>query len=139
MRELEFLPAWYPQTRRRKRLVILQAWMTFVLVLGLGLYLFLAERNLRTARASLASLGGELTQTEKELRKLDELLTLQKQWQQQFEVHSKVGEHIEASRFRLKTAGPSWRDSTSRCPNSPMWASSSRTSTASASRPRCGR
>ena len=36
MRELEFLPAWYPQTRRRKRQVLLQAWVTVGSVIALA-------------------------------------------------------------------------------------------------------
>ena len=38
MRELEFLPQWYPQIRRRRRLVHLQAWLTLVLI-AVGLFL----------------------------------------------------------------------------------------------------
>ena len=45
MREVEFLPAWYPQVRRRRRLVVLQAWMTLAVLIGLGAWMTLAGRN----------------------------------------------------------------------------------------------
>ncbi len=99
MREVEFLPAWYPQIRKRKRLVVLQAWMTIVLIIGLGLYMFLAQRNLRIAQGSLRLLDGEISQSNEELRKLDDLLTLQKQWRQQDLIFSKLGMHIDATRL----------------------------------------
>ena len=36
MRELEFVPSWYAQAARCRRLVVLQAWLTVVIALGLA-------------------------------------------------------------------------------------------------------
>ena len=56
MRELEFLPAWYPQLRERKRLVRLQAYMTVAAgSAGLCLWVYLIHGN--TARERAASLA----------------------------------------------------------------------------------
>ena len=45
MRELEFLPDWYPQTHRRRRLIVLQGWLTLIMVAGMGSWIVLQDRN----------------------------------------------------------------------------------------------
>jgi Tfp pilus assembly protein PilN len=99
MRELEFLPAWYPQTRRRKRQVLLQAWVTVCSVIALATWLLLAQRNVHAADAKLADLDVRLEQTNKELAKLDELLNKQKLWRQEEDVVSRLGLHVETTRM----------------------------------------
>jgi hypothetical protein len=108
MREMEFLPAWYPQIRKRKRLVVLQAWATVSLLGGLAAWMLLAGRNTRAAEANLQAISGQISQTESELQKLDDLLDLQKQLRQQDRVHAKLGLHVEATRMinTLESAMP---------------------------------
>ena len=72
MRELEFLPAWYPQLRQRKRLVRLQAYMTVLLAVGLCSWVYLVHRNLRSAAASLADVDREVQQSRTEISQFDE-------------------------------------------------------------------
>ncbi len=99
MRELEFLPDWYPQIRRRRRVVILQAYVTLIVVAGLGLWWTLASRNVRDAQRELVDIDTQLTQSRSELRELDELLVLDKKLGYQAQVLSKVGAHVEAARL----------------------------------------
>jgi len=99
VREPEFLPAWYPQLRRRKRLVALQGWMTLVLICGLGLWFVLVQRNVRASELQLQSLGGQMAQTQLELARLDDMLELQKQLKQQDEVIAKLGLHVDSARL----------------------------------------
>ena len=47
MREMEFLPAWYAQLRRRKRMVMLQLWATLLVAGGFGFWLVLARAECR--------------------------------------------------------------------------------------------
>src|SRR5688572_16763379 len=70
VRELEFLPDWYPGLRRQRRLVILQAWMTLAVLGGLGLWLLLAQRNVHNAAAAVAALDAQVLQTRTEQRQL---------------------------------------------------------------------
>lgn len=104
MRELEFLPAWYPQWQRRRRMVLLQVWVTILLVLGLGSWLFLADRNCRDAQEALISLRGQLKETDEQLQQMDRLESLRKQLRQQDEVLSRLGDHVESSRLMAKLA-----------------------------------
>ena len=99
MRELEFLPAWYPQLRRRKRLLIVQSWGSLVLVVGLGIWMGLARHNVRVQEDHLTLLTGGLLRTQSQLHQLDELLVLEKQRRQQVQVLEKLGGHVEAVRL----------------------------------------
>src|SRR6266705_3032773 len=92
MREIEFLPPWYSQFLRRRRTVFFQTWMTIGVAMGLGLWLFLAERNQRKAVGVLEALAGQLQQIER-------LEMLRWQLRQQAEVLTKLGIHVEAGRL----------------------------------------
>ncbi|MGH7179685.1 MAG: PilN domain-containing protein [Tepidisphaeraceae bacterium] len=99
MRELEFLPSWYPQARRRKRMLCVQAWTTLTLVMGLALWCVLIGRNLRIAQASLGTVDAQLKQTHSELIQLDEQLTLKKQLELQRQIVAKLGLPVQFSRL----------------------------------------
>jgi Tfp pilus assembly protein PilN len=99
MRELEFLPAWYPTLRRKRRFVAMQAWLACAVLLALGLWMLLAERNVRSAEASLANLQGQLAQTDDQLHRLSELQSLKDQMSQQAEVVSRLGPHVPIARL----------------------------------------
>jgi Tfp pilus assembly protein PilN len=104
MRELEFLPAWYPQLQRRRRLVFTQAWLMVVLAFSLALWVYLADRNERGAEETLAFLQGQLTQAESQLVQMDRLEVLRKQWLKQAETLQRLGLHVEAARLIGKLA-----------------------------------
>jgi Tfp pilus assembly protein PilN len=99
VREVEFLPAWYPQIRRRRRFVVLQAWMTVLIVAAMGTWTLMAGRNIRSSEARLARVETELTASRSELKTLEELMTLSKKLGDQAQVLSKVGSHAEAARL----------------------------------------
>ena len=97
MRDLEFLPEWYPQTRRRKRLVFLQGWLTLLLVLGMGAFLVKAERNIIAADRSLAAVKGQLSQTNSQLAEMDKLDAIRRQLRRQAQITSRLGMYVETS------------------------------------------
>ncbi len=99
MRETEFLPAWYPQLKRRKRMVLLQAWMAVGLAVGLGAWSITAARDVGSASGADDMLTGRLHHTQAELSELDELLALQKKCRQQYDVLEQLGGHVEAARL----------------------------------------
>lgn len=99
MRELEFLPDWYPRIFRRRRLVMLQAWMVLVLALGLAAWQFLSGKNVQVARAELSTLQGDMSQTDMDLNKLDQLLELKRQWRMQDQVIARLGAHVPSARL----------------------------------------
>jgi Tfp pilus assembly protein PilN len=99
MRELEFLPAWYPKARQRRRLIILQVWMTLLIAIGLGFWSFLVRTNVTNASDALDELSARLAQTDTELKRLDELLRLQKQLGVQDQIIARLGTHITPTRL----------------------------------------
>ncbi len=99
MRELEFLPAWYPALRRRRRMVALQAYLAGAVLAALGLWMLLAERNVRVAEGALSNLQRQLALTDDQLHRLSELQSLKQQMSQQAEVVSRLGPHVPVARL----------------------------------------
>ena len=104
MREIEFLPPWYSQFLRRRRTVFFQTWMTIGVALGLGLWMFLAERNQKNAESVLDTLAGQIQQTSTQLAQMERLEQLRRQLRVQAEVLTKLGIHVEAGRLISKLA-----------------------------------
>ena len=98
MREVEFLPTWYPKVRKRRRVVALQAWITLILICGLGLWILLVQRNVHAREVELISLHTDLTKSEGELQRLEDLLALQRQLGQQDQIFMKIGRPIETTK-----------------------------------------
>jgi Tfp pilus assembly protein PilN len=99
VRELEFLPEWYPKVRLRRRRVALQGWLTLLLLAALGSWMLFVQRNVRAEQRELSGLSSEFTQSEAEVERLDELLKLQRQLGQQDEIFLKIGRPIEATKL----------------------------------------
>jgi Tfp pilus assembly protein PilN len=96
MRELEFLPAWYPQLRQRKRLVLLQGWLTLLLLCGIGVWFFLVDRNIVVAEQYLGGLSAQLSQTQAQLAEMDKLDAIRRQLRRQAQITSRLGLYVEA-------------------------------------------
>lgn len=99
MRELEFLPEWYPRIQRRKRLVVLHGWLTVVVAAGLCLWMLLARRNVQQAQAALSSISSEMVQTQSEQRQLDEQLAIKQELQVKERIVAHIGFPMEMSRL----------------------------------------
>jgi hypothetical protein len=99
VRELEFLPDWYPQVRRRKRLVVLQIYMTVALAAALAVSTMLSRRSVHAAAQTLAQVEAKLSDSRSELKALDELLALDAELVYRQEVLAKVGPHVDAARL----------------------------------------
>jgi hypothetical protein len=99
MRELEFLPDWYPRLRRQRRRVLLTSWVALVVIGGLTLWLTLARRNAGRAEAALRAFEVQILQTETEKRQLDEQLRMKAQLEQREHVVASLGFPVEMSRL----------------------------------------
>ena len=98
MREVEFLPEWYPKVRRRKRVLTLQAWLTVLLLAGLGLWTLLVQRNVHARQLELGSLRTDVSQSETDLQRLEELQQVQRDLGRQMEIYLKIGRPVETTR-----------------------------------------
>jgi Tfp pilus assembly protein PilN len=98
MHDLEFLPDWYPLTRQRRRMVVLQAWLIMVLGAGMATYLAASDRNIRSDTDTRASLQAQLEQTNTQLAEMDKLDVMRQQLRQQERIVSRLGFYVEACR-----------------------------------------
>lgn len=99
MRDLEFLPSWYPMLRRKKRIVMIEAWLGVAVILGLGLWMGLSARNIRTRQALLNTRQGQLRQSNYELQKLNELESLKRQMSDQAQLVTRLGPNVPIGRL----------------------------------------
>jgi Tfp pilus assembly protein PilN len=99
MRELEFLPEWYPQSRRRKRIVLLLGYLTLLVAAGLGVWFMLARRDIRARAAVLEGAQKQLAQTHQEMHQLEEQMALKNQLLVQRQIVEKLGLPVEMSRL----------------------------------------
>ncbi len=99
MRELEFLPDWYPRLRKRKRQIALQGWISLLIVGALALWLSLINRNTLAAQQHLAKLNSDLSRAQLDLEKLQSLERMQEQLRIQDEVMAQIGLHVEMTRL----------------------------------------
>jgi hypothetical protein len=99
MRELEFLPDWYPRLRRQRRRVLLQTWVALLVVAGLALWLTLARRNVTRAESALRAFEVQVLQTETERRQLEEQLHMKAQLEQREQLVASLGFPVEMSRL----------------------------------------
>jgi len=104
MRDVEFLPTWYTQWQKRRRLLFLQVWISIILALGLGLWVFLANRNRCNAEDALGTIKGQWQQTNLQVQQMERMEALSKQWRQQAEVLGRLGEHVKSSQMLVKLA-----------------------------------
>lgn len=99
MRDIDFLPGWYPVLRRRRALVVTQAWATAVLMATICLFGVAAHHRVMAFEDNGRVIQRELVQTRSELKMLDEQLRLKKQLEQQGIVQSRVGLQVDVTRL----------------------------------------
>jgi len=98
MRELEFLPSWYPTLRRKRRILLIEAWLAIVIIATLGLWMILSARNVMAKETVLTVKQTQLTQSNKELEYLAELKRLQQQMSSQAVLMSRLGPNVPVGR-----------------------------------------
>ncbi len=99
MRELEFLPDWYPMLRRKRRLLVLETWCGILIVAVLALWVILSARDVSARQTLLGTRQGELRQTDSDLQKLNELESLKRQMSDQAKLVAHLGPHVPIGRL----------------------------------------
>src|SRR4051812_11541365 len=98
MREVNFLPPWYPKVIRQKKLLTAQAWLTAVVVVGGLATLMAAHRAGAAANEELLQSKERAQQMIKQVHQLDEMLDLQKQLVGKQAIVNELGLPVELSR-----------------------------------------
>jgi Tfp pilus assembly protein PilN len=99
MRELEFLPGWYPLLRKRRRILLVEAWLSVVIFLALCLWLVLSAHNVIAKESLLHQRQQQLDQSNAELQKLAELESLKKQMSEQARLMAQLGPNVPMGRL----------------------------------------
>ena len=99
MRELEFLPTWYPVLRRKRRIIVIEAWLAVTIVAALGLWLILSAHNVIARETLLQVREKQLTQSNYELQKLAELESLKRQMSDQAKLMAHLGPNVPMARL----------------------------------------
>ena len=99
MRDVEFLPDWYPKLRRRRRAVAFQAWVTISIIAFLGLWMLLAQRDVSAKERELRDISSSLTRSVQEVERLKMLEKLKDQYASQDMVFARIGRPIEMTRL----------------------------------------
>jgi Tfp pilus assembly protein PilN len=99
VRELEFLPNWYPQLRLRRRVVLVMAWVTVAMIGAMTTWVALTQRSIHIRQARLVQIDAELQHSREELKDLELLVTSEKKLKERAQVLNKVGFHVEAARL----------------------------------------
>ena len=99
MRELEFLPGWYPQTRRRKRTIAIEGYIVAALILALGGWVAFAQRGVRTRELALDALQQQLGTAYSNEEILKQQLALRQQLSEREELIASLGYPVELTRL----------------------------------------
>jgi Tfp pilus assembly protein PilN len=99
VRELEFLPRWYPSLQRRKSAVAAQAWIALAVVLCMA-GAAVAQRWQVHRQEQIALLSSQqIAQSAKQLAKLDELQQQQQQMHSRQDAIAALGANIDMTRL----------------------------------------
>ncbi len=99
MREVEFLPDWYPRLRRRRRSVTTQAWSTLAISAILGIWILMSQRHVSAKQRELVEISSSLTQSVVEVERLKQLVELHNQLKGQDKIFGIIGRPIEMTRI----------------------------------------
>ncbi|HEX8521798.1 MAG TPA: PilN domain-containing protein [Tepidisphaeraceae bacterium] len=99
MRDLEFLPEWYPKLRARRRAVAVQAWGTLLIAAVLGTWLLMANRQVSAKQRELTDVHSSLLRSKTEVERLKQLVELHGQLKDQDRVFAMIGRPIEMTRL----------------------------------------
>jgi len=108
VRELEFLPGWYPSLQRRKSAVAAQAWIALAVVLCMAAAAVAQRWQVhRQEQISLIS-SQQIAQSAKQLAKLDELQQQQQQMHSRQDAIAALGANVDMTRLlgAITTAMP---------------------------------
>ena len=104
MRELEFLPGWYPTLRAKRRLLVVEAWLAMFIIVMLGIWMIYSAHNVMAQEAELNAQQKQLNQSNYKLQKMTELKSLQQMMSKQADLMAKLGPDVPMGRL-IETIG----------------------------------
>jgi hypothetical protein len=99
MREIDFLPDWYPAIQRRYRHVIAQAWATLAILLALTAYAVTVRVKLHIAGQTTEQTEAQIRVSQEQLAKLTEKLKFEEELRQKDQILAQLGLGVDATRL----------------------------------------
>jgi hypothetical protein len=99
MREIEFLPAWYPAIRRRCRWVAFQGWITFFVVLLISGYALAKRLQVLGINQTAVQTQAQIDLSRRQLVQLNQKLKLEDELRQQDRIAARLGVGVETTRL----------------------------------------
>jgi hypothetical protein len=99
VREPEFLPRWYPQLLRRRRVLAAQAWSTAAFCAALAAWAMIGMHRTDVAQKSLTEVQGQLVQTGVDLKHLAMLSETRRELERQDEIVRGLGVDVPVTRI----------------------------------------
>jgi hypothetical protein len=99
MREIDFLPDWYPRIQSLYRATVAQAWVTLAIVAMLCGYAIFKRFQVHNAKLVTAQCQAQISLSQIQLTQLAEKLKYQAALRQQDEIVARLGLDVDATRL----------------------------------------
>jgi hypothetical protein len=99
MREIDFLPAWYPAIQRRYGQLIVQLWVTVAVILIVAGYAIAKQMQVRAAHRATAQTEAQITLSRQQLVQLGQKLKYEDELRQQDRIVARLGLGVETTRL----------------------------------------
>ena len=99
MRELNFLPEWYKQSLRHRRIIRWEGGMAIAIGVGIVAGMLWMHHGIESAKASSRAIDNGLSREKVKLKEMDQLSERHKQFLAQEQIMTRLGLHVEAARL----------------------------------------
>jgi hypothetical protein len=99
MREIDFLPAWYPAIQQRYRWMIIQGWATLVILTALTAYAMVVRVKLHIAGRTTEQTEAQVRVSQEQLAKLTEKMKFEEELRQKDQILAQLGLGVDSTRL----------------------------------------
>ena len=99
MREIDFLPGWYPAIQRRYRAMVMQAWATLLVAMLIGGYAVAKRVQVFQARQITAQTEAQIRVSQQQLAQLTRKLKYESELREQDQIVARLGLGVETTRL----------------------------------------
>jgi hypothetical protein len=99
MREIDFLPTWYPEIQRRYRRMIAQAWTTMTILLVLVSYAAIVGWKERIVIKTTAQTEAQIRSSRQQLTRLTEKVEYENELRRQEQIVARLGIGVDTTRL----------------------------------------
>jgi Tfp pilus assembly protein PilN len=99
MREIDFLPAWYPAIQRRYRWVMVQAWATLAILVLLTGYAMMERAELQIAGRTTEQTESQIRVSRQQLAKLTEKMKYEQELRRKDQILAQLGLGVDSTRL----------------------------------------